>query len=64
MRFSLRKKTAILIILIAVILSSTAIFVSATVISNMVDEQYSLTATNIARTIAASVDVNAVKSSV
>lgn len=64
MRFSLRKKAALLIILIAVVLSCTAIAVSSRVITNMIDEEYKIRATDIANTIAAVVDVDAVKQSV
>lgn len=61
MRFSLRRKTAIIIILLAVILSGTAIIVSSRIIAAMIDEQYSTMANGLADTIAVTVDTEAVK---
>lgn len=61
MRFSLRRKTALLIVLIAIILSGTSIAVSGNIIKGMIDEQYKSKANDIADTIAVTIDVENTK---
>lgn len=63
MKFSLRKKTALLIIINALILSGTAIIVSSSIIANIIDDQYRAKATDVADTVAAVVNADAVRQS-
>ena len=55
-RFSLRRKIALIIIVMAVLLSGVALFVSQRTFSQTNDERYRAQATNLARTISAVVD--------
>lgn len=57
MKFSLRMKTVLLIVLIALILSTVATAVSSQVIRNLVDKSYQERATDVSETIAAVLDV-------
>ena len=61
MRFSLRRKTALLIVLIAIVLSGTAIAVSGNIIKKMIDSQYQSKANDIADTLALTIDAENTK---
>ena len=56
MRFPLKRKTMVLIVLIAVILSGTSLFFSSHIITDIIDTHYRKVATDLAGTVSVAVD--------
>ncbi len=61
MKFSLRRKTALLIISIVLLISAVSVLVSRRAVTDIVREEYSVRATDLAGTIAATVDTGRVR---
>ena len=61
MRFSLKHKAVLIIIVIALVLSAISIIVGVRFVSNIVRDNYEKEATNLSRTVAAVVDAGAVE---
>lgn len=61
MRSTLKKKTALVLILIAVLLSGTAITISSNVIANLIDNHYRAKALELAQTVTLITDLNSAK---
>lgn len=59
MKNSLKRKTIIMIIIFAVVLSGATIIVSSRVISDLIDDQYKQTANDMSETLAVTVDADA-----
>ena len=60
MKFSLKKKSILFVLVIAVILSSVAVFIGYRIYSNTMDEHYETTSLDLARTAASLVDAEKV----
>ena len=56
MRFPLKRKTMVLIVLIAVVLSGASLFFSSNIITDIIDAHYRTAATELAGTVAVTVD--------
>ena len=61
MKFSLRRKTALLIVSIVLLISAVSVLISRRAVTNIVREEYSVRATDLAGTIAATVDTGRVR---
>ena len=61
MKFSLKKKSILFVLVIAVILSSVAVFIGYRIYSNTMDEHYETTSLDLARTAASLVDTEKVR---